>query len=226
MMAPYKESIFLSGLVRLLYSINNHFTRKALGKWMIKRKGYTGGFYSKTLHKLFLKYHGVKVGMYSRGAFWSNLPPGTTVGNFSSLSKGLLVINGSHPVRHKSTHAFFFNPDLGYVDRLLIERRKQLDIGHDVYIGLNVTIMPNVTSIGTGAVVAACSVLTRDVPPYAIVGGNPAKLIKYRFSEETIQKLLASKWWEKNIEEILADDREFKSFLQPLEQPELQVKND
>ena len=57
-------------------------------------------------------------------------------------------------------------------------------------------------SIGDGAIVAACSLVTKDVPPYAVVGGVPAKIIKYRFSEEVIERLLQIKWWEKPDEEI------------------------
>jgi virginiamycin A acetyltransferase len=214
MKAPYKESKFLSNLVCWLYRFNNRFIRKVIRKLMVRQSKLR--YYSKTLRKLFLEYHGVEIGLYS-GGFRRNLPPGTTVGNYTGLAEGLVVINGSHPIRHKSTHEFFFNPDFGYVDRLLIERRKHLNIGHDVYIGLNVTILPNVKSIGTGAIIAAGSVVIKDVPPFAIMGGNPAKLIKYRFSEETIQKLLVSKWWEKDIDEIMANDSEFKSFLEPLE---------
>ena len=98
-----------------------------------------------------------------------------------------------------------------------IKRRTELTIGHDVYIGMNVIILPNVTRIGTGAVIAAGSVVIKNVPPFAIVGGNPAKLIRYRFSEETIKKILASKWWEKDIDQLHADSSEFYTFLSPLE---------
>jgi tetrahydrodipicolinate N-succinyltransferase len=74
---------------------------------------------------------------------------------------------------------------------------KKTQIGNDVWLGNNVMIRAGVT-IGTGAVVGMGSIVTKDVPPYAIVAGNPAKIIRYRFDEETIEKLLASKWWEKN----------------------------
>ncbi len=70
-----------------------------------------------------------------------------------------------------------------------------ITIGHDVWIGREAIIMSGVT-IGTGAVVAARALVTKDVPPYAIVGGNPAKLIKYRFDAETIAKLLEIAWWD------------------------------
>ena len=74
-------------------------------------------------------------------------------------------------------------------------------VGHDVWIGYGVTIMPGIT-IGDGAIIATKSVVTKDVAPYTIVGGNPAKEIKKRFSEEKIKKLLDIKWWDWPIEKI------------------------
>jgi virginiamycin A acetyltransferase len=74
-------------------------------------------------------------------------------------------------------------------------------IGNDVWIGYGATIMPGVI-VGDGAIIATKSVVTRDVEPYAIVGGNPAKLIKKRFDEEAILRLLALKWWDWPIEKI------------------------
>ena len=72
-------------------------------------------------------------------------------------------------------------------------------IGNDVWIGQNAVILPGVT-IGRHCVVAAGAVVTKDVPPYAIVGGIPARIIRYRFSDEQIARLEESKWWEKNDE--------------------------
>ena len=73
--------------------------------------------------------------------------------------------------------------------------RGNVVIGNDVWIGRGATIMSGVT-IGDGAVIAARALVVKDVPPYAIVGGNPAKLIRYRFDEATIEKLLAIRWWD------------------------------
>lgn len=74
-------------------------------------------------------------------------------------------------------------------------------IGNDVWIDMNAIVMRGV-KIGDGAVIAAGAVVTKDVAPYSIVGGNPAKLIKYRFTEEVIGKLLEIKWWDWDEEKI------------------------
>ncbi len=75
-------------------------------------------------------------------------------------------------------------------------------VGNDVWIGMDSTIMPGVT-IGDGAIIGACSVVTRDVKPYTIVGGNPAKLIRKRFDPQIIEKLLEIRWWNWPQEKIL-----------------------
>ncbi len=80
-------------------------------------------------------------------------------------------------------------------------------IGNDVWIGYNATIMAGVT-IGDGAIIATNSVITKDVAPYSIVGGNPAKLIKKRFSEERIEQLLEMAWWNWEIEKITKNIQE------------------
>jgi acetyltransferase-like isoleucine patch superfamily enzyme len=83
--------------------------------------------------------------------------------------------------------------------------RGDVIIGNDVWIGANVTIMDNVR-IGNGAIVAAGSIVTKDVPDYAIVGGNPARVIKYRFNEEQIKGLLETEWWNFDEETLKAID--------------------
>ncbi len=79
--------------------------------------------------------------------------------------------------------------------------KKNTVVGNDVWIGYNATIMPGVT-IGDGAIIATNATVTRDVPPYTIVGGNPAKVIKPRFSSTQIKALLEIKWWDWSIEKI------------------------
>lgn len=196
-----------------LYRFKSGYLRKIIRKLMLRR--LVDEFYSKTLRKIYSEYHGIDIGMYTYYAFHCLLPPGTKIGRYSSCD--LHIYNGSHPITQKSSHPLSLNQDLGYVDKLPIQKRTKLIVGNDVYTGFNVTIMPNVTNIGDGAVIAFGSVVVEDVPPYAVIGGNPAKLIKYRFKPETIQRIIDSRWWDKNIEDIKKNKEEFESFLHPLE---------
>jgi len=211
----FHEPQWLRMLCLALYKIENRYLRKLVRVILLSRRG--AEVYSHTLREIYDKYHNVKIGLYSWHPMDISLSPGAVIGRYSNIARDLLVLNGSHPIKRKSSHAFFFNPGFGFVDKLLIERRSKFVIGNDVYIGVNVTIMPSVTLIGDGAVIAAGSVVVKDVPFFAVVGGNPAKLIKYRFNPETIERIIASQWWEKDIEELKADEQEFAGFLKDLE---------
>lgn len=121
----------------------------------------------------------------------------THVGAFTSISWGVTIGASEHDFNRLTSHTFLYNPydDLNngiiYYDRF----EKPTKVGNDVWIGANVTILRGVT-IGDGAVIGANSMVTKDVPPYAIVVGNPARIIKFRFKEDLILKLLELKWWE------------------------------
>ena len=184
------EPQWLCRLCDYLYGIGNDRLRKIIRKILQKRRG--ADFSSLILRHIFLKYHNIEVGMYSHFCFRTEFPPGTVIGRYCSIDGRMLVINGSHPITRRSSHAFFFNPCFGLVEKMPDVYRKKLIIGHDVYIGVNVTIMPSVNNIGNGAVIAAGSVVVKDVPPFAIVGGNPAKLIRYRISQKTINEITES----------------------------------
>lgn len=147
---------------------------------------------------------------------WSSLDPSIKVGRFCSIAAGLTIMGGKggrHPIEALTSSSImydrnfsivkFIEQQYGFKHPLHPNPQKPADIliGHDVWIGANVTLPRNIT-IGHGAVVGAGSLLTKDVPVYAIVGGNPAKIIKYRFDEQTIQKLLIAQWWDYDIAEI------------------------
>ena len=129
---------------------------------------------------------------------------GTTIGKFCSIARGVAIGVGHNPLNWLSTHSFTFHPDTlhAYCElRVRAERlvpwrtTRPVTIGNDVWIGRNAIIMDGV-EIGTGAVVGSGAVVTKDVPPYAIVGGVPAKVIRYRFDEQTIERLIESRWWD------------------------------
>lgn len=210
----YSEPYLFDQFLISIYRFNNRLIRKIIRKFILRREG--AEFYSESLRNIFSNYHNITVGLYSYGSFDSELSSGTVVGRYTSIAKNFTVINGSHPVANKSSHPFFYNPSFGYVNKLLIVRRNKLIIGNDVYIGLNVTLLPSVTYIGDGAVIAAGTVVVKDVPPYAIVGGNPGKIIKYRFTEKKIKELLKSEWWLKSIDDLKDNSTEFLQFLKPI----------
>lgn len=200
-------------LVRL-YSIDNHRLQEKIRGLSKRLEG--GEFYSSTLRKLYAKYYSIDIGMYTHGGCFDlyMVDPKTSIGRYCSVAKGVRVINHNHPLDFKGTSALFFNPSLGYCEKWLVEFSPK-SIGNDVWIGANAVILPEVHSIGDGAVIGAGAVVNRDVPPYAVVLGNPARVVKYRFSEETIQQLLIEKWWEKDIAEIKQDMSDFQK---PLEE--------
>ena len=130
----------------------------------------------------------------------------TTIGSFVSIGSGVTIGNGQHPTDFLSTSPYFYLDHLGFKNDDMVSHNEYMykapvHIGNDVWIGENVKISNGVT-IGDGAIVGRCAVVTKDVPPYAIVVGVPAKILRYRFDEETIAKLLKLKWWELDDEVI------------------------
>lgn len=105
---------------------------------------------------------------------------------------------GIHPLDNISTSSIFTSHKNGtgvpWASNNIFQEFKEIEIGNDVWIGQRVMIMGGV-HVGNGAVIGAGAIVTKDVPPYAIVGGIPAKLIRYRFPENVIQQLEESKWW-------------------------------
>jgi acetyltransferase-like isoleucine patch superfamily enzyme len=137
------------------------------------------------------------------------------VGNFSSIGPDVKIGLARHPSRtFVSTYPAFYSNDNGGCPLSFREKKifddsvPKTSIGNDVWIGSNV-IIPGGIRIGTGAIVAAGSVVVNDVPPYAVVGGNPAKVIRHRFSDEQIEILLASEWWNWSIDKISRNADEF-----------------
>lgn len=142
---------------------------------------------------------------------WSPLPAGIRVARYCSLSSGIRIMAGNHPTEFISTSSFSYDGDFVIFAQALADgavpefrrypagetrsgRSTLPIIENDVWIGQDVILGLGIT-LGTGCVIAAGSVVTRSVPPYAIVGGNPARIIRMRFGDDIIQKLLASNWW-------------------------------
>lgn len=126
----------------------------------------------------------------------------TFIGKFCCIGANCTIGLANHPTRNfVSSHPIFFSTrkQIGFTfaDKNYIDEMKGCKIGNDVWIGNNVLILGGV-SIGDGAIIGAGAVVTEDVPSYAIYGGVPAKLIRYKFDEKTIDFLKKFKWWDKN----------------------------
>ena len=126
------------------------------------------------------------------------------IGSFCSIAKGVVILtDGVHPVDWVSTFPFRMRWKLpGACEDGLPVQTGDIEIGSDVWIATEAVILPGV-NIGHGSVIAARSVVTKDIPPYAIVVGTPARVIRYRFPPEVIEALLRIKWWEWDDERIL-----------------------
>lgn len=168
-----------------------------------------GPILSRTPRALMAKFHGVEIGAYSYGPILRPplLPAGSRVGRYCSVGSGLIVRRRDHPLARPYLHPFFYNSWLGLLDSDTIQGNEEnpLEIGHDVWIGDRVTILSGCKRVGNGAVLAAGAVVTGDVPDYAIMGGVPAKMIRKRFDEPTIARLEESRWWERDIADLIDD---------------------
>ena len=155
--------------------------------------------------------------LFHLGAFsytGSQLPLNTQVGRYCSIAPGIRVMGWQHPVSAVTTNVLTCVPSIRWVKQahkdfgienfnyVSSPQKGHITIEHDVWIGQDVLLSPGIT-IGTGAIIAAGSVVTKNVEPYAIVGGAPAQLIKYRIPEYDIRlRLLESKWWEYSFSDL------------------------
>jgi len=144
-----------------------------------------------------------KIGRYTFIGDYTKIDASTTnIGMFCSISSGVYIGATSHPSNYISTHTFCYNKFHGFVNKIKYDEFTidgKTNIGNDVLISANSIILAGVT-IGDGAIIGAGSVVTKDVESYTIVAGVPAKMIRYRFDKDTIEKLLNLKWWSYELE--------------------------
>lgn len=210
-----------------------YYIQKILGRWLDqpiipigKTTGYslvrsekTGTEFGKCTRAyapFFL--HGVRLGDYSYIAKNSSVS-NCVIGKFCSIGPNFCCGMGVHPTNGISTAPMFYSTSkqngMTLCQESKIVESKQTIIGNDVFIGANVMVLDGVR-IADGAVVGAGAVVVDDIPPYAIAVGTPAKVVKYRFDEKTIEALLEKQWWNGTDEDLQKVERDFwdvESFL-------------
>jgi phosphonate metabolism protein (transferase hexapeptide repeat family) len=137
----------------------------------------------------------------------------SVVGKFCSFASDVRLNPPNHPMHRVSQHHFTYRAGDYFADAendpsiFAWRQARPVRVGHDVWIGHGATLMPGVT-VGTGAAIGAGSVVTKDVPPYAVVAGVPARLIRMRFPDDVVVRLLALAWWDwshERLREALGD---------------------
>lgn len=154
----------------------------------------------------------VQMGRYSYMGK-NNSVANTSIGSFCSIASYCAIGGGAHPLDMVSTSPVFyggknvFGQNFGTIEA---EINKSVIIGNDVWIGEGVFINDGIT-VGDGAIIGAHSVVTHDIPAYAVVAGAPAKVLRYRFSEDEVQKLIELKWWDWPEEKLKQQGNRFAS---------------
>jgi chloramphenicol O-acetyltransferase type B len=178
--------------------------------YIYKRLNRTSSFGFRTV--LFKRCHIINstIGKYTYFAGKADIH-NATIGSFCSIADGVKIGVGAHPIHFMSTHPVFYSEKTIFPYNFLshqalsniknIEESRHIKIGHDVWIGTNAIVLDGIT-IGNGAVIGAGAVVTKDVKDYAIVGGVPAAVIKYRNSPGKING--TTNWWELELEQLVS----------------------
>lgn len=179
-----------------------------LKSFISKRTGHTEISKKATICGRPLYKWGVKIGDYTYlngNAVLENV----SIGKYCSIGRDISIISGKHDLDLFSTYSFYGfdhkSPFFNYKDEnYSFEASTHTEIGNDVWIGSYAKIIGGV-NIGNGSVIGAGSIVTKDVPPYAIVAGSPARIIRYRFDEIIISKLQNLEWWEWDEEKLIRE---------------------
>lgn len=163
--------------------------------FILRREG--GQLTSRSLRAYLKRAHGVEVGDYSYGSLLEpgRADRGLVIGRYVSIGPNVRRFGAAHPVDRLSMHPYWYNPSLGVVGAADDVDRTSCVIEHEAWIGANVTILPGCRRIGIGAVVGAGAIVTKDVPDFAIVVGNPGRVRGERLTADARSALLERRPW-------------------------------
>jgi virginiamycin A acetyltransferase len=169
--------------------------RRRLLDLVVRHEG--GEMFSMTLRHVLRKHYGVDAGNYAYGSL---LIPGmadrqTTIGEYASIGPNVRRFGAAHPMNRPSMHPLWYNPTLGVSSAADDVNRGPCEIGAECWVGANVTILPGCLSIGIGSVIGAGTVLTKSVPDFSIVVGNPGTVVGSRLDADLRAELLREKHW-------------------------------
>lgn len=206
--APCVRFHLLYNFAKWMYTCNR-ISRFFIKKYIDRCEG--GMYYSLTLRKIFREIYDIDVGLGSYGGcFQGGWRPHVKIGRYCSIATGTQRLYANHPMDIVSTHPLFHLKEFGCVH----DNQNQLydlTIGNDVWIGVNAIITSKCRMIGDGAVIGAGAVVTKNCEPFGIYAGNPAKLIRYRFDEVTRNRIVESKWYELNPDQLKSLIQSFKT---------------
>ncbi len=179
--------------------------------WFIRNNSHKNKISKKA--RIYGPYHVTdsKIGDYTYVSMNSFISM-ANIGKFCSIGPNFLCGWGIHPTNTVSTSPMFYSRakqngiSLSRTNKF--KEREAISIGNDVFIGANVTVLDGVT-IGDGAVIGAGAVVSKDIPPYAVAVGCPIKIVKYRFDQETIDRLINLKWWDWSDERLKEVEKNF-----------------
>jgi acyl transferase domain-containing protein/acetyltransferase-like isoleucine patch superfamily enzyme/acyl carrier protein len=202
-----RENRFCKYVLAPLYAIPSSRLRRTIEYLILKLEGRD--WFTITLRKIYKKYYDIEIGDFSASCFnVSNMKRGTKIGRYCSIFRTARVETANHPMNTISSNGIFYQRGVGFANSYEIPRVK-LEIGNDVWIGHNATILYPTKKIGDGAVIAAGAMVVDDVPPFAVVAGYPAVVVRYRFTEEKRKEILETQWWNASLEELESVRDEF-----------------
>ena len=164
----------------------------------------TGGMSkSKVLRQFYKDKRNVEIGMYSYGGCFNrdfNIYGKVKIGRYCSFSKNCRYFSFDHPKDEAIMTPYFYSKTYGLDVKFV--KKESIEFGNDVWVGENVIFTSKCKKVGNGAVIGAGAIVNKDVEPYSVVVGVPAKHIRYRFDKETIKLMELSKWWELTPNEL------------------------